>query len=187
MTIGGWLLHRIRRWTGKRSQGFVMIFESFGGANSLANFNIDTKKKASCRPQSSFPTSIVFHCSSGKQNSKGRHVFLFDVDLIFAQKLRSPMTKWQQTLRSAKFNFYLRKRGSIEQHATLHICCRFSRSNRVWIFWPVNHWVYHILWSSTRVFSWSAWTSAQVSQAQNFVSIFRYIGKFGLLCLILQY
>ena len=158
MTIGAWLLHRIRCWTGKRSQGFVMIFcLRYGEWISKGRHLLDTFF-ALCRCLLSL-NNLVRKWET--KISKGRHIFLLTVDVCFRSGIeRTTLATWQP----AKFNLYLRKGCSTEQLATLHICWQFSRSNRVWFFGPVHHLVFPILPSSNRVFSWTAWTSEQVSQ-----------------------
>ena len=88
MTIGAWLLHRIRCWTGKRSQGFVMIFcLRYGEWISKGRHLLDTFF-ALCRCLLSL-NDLVRKWET--KISKGRHVFCLLSMFVFAQELSAPL------------------------------------------------------------------------------------------------
>ena len=122
----------------------------------------------------------IFGSQMGSKNITSSTSFMFTV-FTFSLKSHAHHPDERTAYHwPAKFNLYLRKWGSKERHTTIHICWQFSRSNRVWIF-GLAHYLVFLPWSSNRVFSWSAWTSKQVSHHCKLVVLLQCIGKFGLL------
>ena len=99
----------------------------------------------------------------GDKKSICRHLFFVSCRYIFEQNLCAPPWRSDSRPASREIQFIFTQRRVKTAARNLRICWQFSRSNRVWFFGPVYHLVFPILPSSNRVFSWTAWTSEQVS------------------------
>ena len=106
-----------------------------------------------------FRSTIWF--ANGKQKYQKIDMFFAHCRCLFS--LRNWAHHFSNTT-TREIQFIFTQNRAKRAARNLHICWQFSRSNRVWFFGPVHHLVFPILPSSNRVFSWTAWTSEQVSQ-----------------------
>ena len=99
--------------------------------------------------------------------------FFFTVDNLFSLK---NCLHHHNNLFGARFNFTLLWGGQQSQNVTFHFCWYFTRKTcQIFLdrLMLENHW----LRKSNLLFSWSAWTTVQVSQCPSFGIFLRYIGK----------
>ena len=152
--------------SGAQREVFIMIFS--------------TKWEADSKSSTLYvfvPVSKKFDTPDGKQKVQMSTRFFYRRSFIFAQKFRAPY----DVLLTRRIQIYLCANEVYKPKRNLSLLLTFFPKKPSVIFWTGWLQVYHWPRKSKRVFSWSAWTSVQVSQHPSFGIFRRYIEKNGLL------
>ena len=112
-----------------------MIFESFGGANSLANFNIDTKKNLPVELKARFPLSLYSIVIVGNKIQKVDAFFCL-MSTLFSRKNCVPHDEMTADLTKRQIQFLFTQTESRNQTQPSTLLTFFPNQNGCDFFRP---------------------------------------------------